>query len=220
MKLDRILMDIETQRDLFLPKNPAYTAQAGRAAPNIYKLFRWAKQNEVPVISTALRVRPGHLGPFGDQPHLIEQTAGETKLPRTILKSHIDLGLRNDFDLPRDLFDRYQQAIFEKRETDIFQHGKAERLLTELPNGTVVVCGAGVAQGIVEATVGLRSRGFSVVLAEDAVVDFDDPGAEMAYLRMQAKGVFFAPTSQIIHPSTKLRAAPFKQERPAVTRNR
>ncbi len=220
MELDRILMDIETQRDLFLPKAAAYTPQAGRAAPKIYKLFKWARQQQVPVISTALRIRPGELGPFADRPHLIEQSDGEMKLPRTILRSHIDLGLRNDTDLPRELFENYQQAIFEKRQTDIFRHAKAERLLTELPLGTVVLCGAGVADGLVEAAVGLRSRGFSVVLAEDAVVDFDDPRAEMAYLRMMAKGVVAARTSEIIAPTTRLRAAPFKQERPAVTRNR
>jgi nicotinamidase-related amidase len=220
MELDRILMDIETQRDLFLPKGAAYTPQASKAAPKIYKLFKWARQQQVPVISTALRIRPGELGPFADRAHLIEQSDGEKKLPRTILRSHIDLGLRNDTDLPRDLFENYQQAIFEKRETDIFRHAKAERLLTELPLGTVVLCGAGVADGLVAAAVGLRSRGFSVVLAEDAVVDFGDPRAEMAYLRMMAKGVVAAPTSEIIAPTTRLRAAPFKQERPAVTRNR
>lgn len=209
MDFDRILLDVETQRDLFLPKAPCYTPRARKASSAIFKLFRWARQEDIRVVSTVLRLRDGN-GPFGAKPHLVEGTDGEKKLPRTILRNRIDLGLRNNTDLPPGLLEDYQQVIFEKRQTDIFKHAKAERLITELPMVTWVVCGAGVAQGVVEAAVGLRNRGFSVILAEDAVVDFDHEHAEMAYLRMRAKGVQFCKTAEIIKPRAKLRPKPFK----------
>ena len=216
MTYDRILLDVESQRDIFLPKGSLYCPQAAKAAPQIYKLFKWARQQQVPVVSTVLRQLPSRPGAMGEPPHLIEGTDGEKKLPRTLLTPNIDLGLRNDTDLPLDLFDRYRQVIFEKRQTDIFRHAKAERMITELTGVTFVVCGGGVAQGIVEAAVGLRNRGFGVILAEDAVVDFGHADAEMAYLRMRAKGVVFAQTAEITQPRARLRPAPFRQNSEAV----
>lgn len=210
MNYQRILLDIESQREFFLPNGNYYGPKSPQAAQNIYRLFSWAKANEVPVISTVLRVRPFERGPFGDAPHCIDGTDGEKKLPRTILPRRMNMGLINSTDLPGQIFDRYQQVIFEKRDTDIFAHARAERLLTELRDATFVICGAGVAQGIVQATVGLRTRGFGVIVAKDAILDFDDPHAQMAYLRMEAKSAVFAPTSEIVAPLPKRSSARFR----------
>jgi isochorismate hydrolase len=138
-------------------------------------------------------------------------------MPETILSARVNLGLRNTTDLPSSLFEDYQQVIFEKRHTDIFLHARAERLITELPNATFILCGAGLAQGIVQAAVGLRNRGLGVILAEDAVLDLNDPMAEMSRRRMEAKGVIFAPTQKIILPSVVKgkRPAKFRQTHPA-----
>lgn len=208
MKHVRILLDIETQRDLFrrgyLMKDPL------PQAANIRQLFGWVRQENIPVVSTVLRVRPYERGPFGPNPHCIEGTDGERKLAGTILTPRINLGLLNTTDLPTHLLKDYQQVVFEKRDTDIFKHVRIERLITELGTATFVLCGAGVAQGIVQAAVGLRSRGFGVVLARDAVLDFDDPLAKMAYLRMEAKGVIFAATEDIIEPRPSGSKVPFR----------
>ena len=200
MAPERIILDIETQRDFFDPSGSCYTRAAPKAAANIRRLFSWARKEHIPIISTVLRIRHGEKGPLSSTPHCIEDSPGEQKMPGTVMATRINLGLRNTTDLPQRIFSRYQQVIFEKRDTDIFHHARAERLITELEPATFIVCGAGIAHGIVEATVGLRSRGFSIILAEDAVVDLEHPMAEMAYLRMEAKGIVFTPTKEIIVP--------------------
>jgi len=215
MKFERILLDIETQRDFFDPGGSCYTRSASETAKRIYRLFAWVRSNRIPVISTALRVRSGEVGPLAKTPHCIENTDGERKLSRTLLPRRVNLGLRNITDLPRDIFDHYQQVIFEKRATDIFAHSRIERLITELQADTFVICGAGLARGIVEAAVGLRARGFGVIVAEDAVLDLEDPLAEMAYLRMEAKGVIFAPTDKIVVPIRRRRTLRFRTGSPA-----
>lgn len=191
-------MDIETQHDFFVPGGSLYTLAASDCAEQVYRLFRWARVNRVPVISTVLRVRRHQQGPSRPVPYCIEDTEGEKKLLRTVLPLRVNLGLRNITDLPVDLFSRYQQVIFEKRYTDIFLHAAAERLITDIDAATFVICGAHVAHGIVEAALGLRNRGFGVILATDAVLGIGDPGEPMAYKRMEAKGVVFAPTQKII----------------------
>ena len=210
MKYERILLDIETQRDFFSPDGSVYMPEADQALCNIYKLFSWARKNQVPVVSTVLRVRRDRLGPMAPVPHCVEGSSGEEKLEKTILPNCINLGLRNVTDLPEDLFERHPQVIFEKRATDIFAHSRAERLITELEGGTFIVCGAGLAQGIVEATVGLRTRGFGVVLANDAVLGLGHPLVHMACLRMEAKGVIFAPTEKIVVPVSRRPGVPFR----------
>jgi len=198
----RLLLDIETQRDFFCPGGSCYTRQASLASENISRLFDWARREGVPVISTLLRVRPAERGPLCCSPHCVEGTEGERKLDRALLASRTDLGLRNITDLPADLLERYQQVIFEKRDTDIFKHLRIERLISRLAEAAFILLGAGVADGIVQAAIGLRSRGYGVILVSDAVLDFGDARSDMAYLRMEAKGVIFAPTARIISPPT------------------
>lgn len=201
LKHNRILLDVETQRDLFMPGGSCHTPPADQAAKRVYRLFQWVRQEGIPVLSTVLRVRSGEIGPLADVPHLIDGTEGEQKLPRTVLPSRLNLGLRNTTDIPARLFDAHQQIIIEKRDTDLFAHARAERLITELPQATFVVCGGGLARSIAQAAIGLRSRGFGVILATDAVVGLEHPAAEMALLRMEAKGVVFAETDDIVKPA-------------------
>ena len=210
MTYDLILLDIETQRDFFQPGGSCYAPGARRAARRIAELFAWAQAGRIPVLSTVLRVRRNERGPLADADHCVEGSEGERKIPRTILPSRIDLGLRNTTDLPSDLFATYQQIIIEKRYTDIFAHARIERLLTELDTGTFVLFGAGVAHGICQAAIGLRTRGFGVILARDAVLDLGHELAPMATRRMEAKGVVFAPAREIISPKRKPHVAPFR----------
>lgn len=215
MEHQRILLDIETQRDFLAPGGTCYSPASDAAAKNVYRLFDWARKERLNVISTLLRVRPHEKGPLTDRPHCVDGTDGERKLSRTVLSSHVDLGLRQTTDLPADLFDRYQQVIFEKRNTDLLRHPRAERLFTEMPPATFVVCGVGVAGGIVEATVGLRSRGFGVIVASDAVLELGEPLEEMAWRRMEAKGAVFARTAEIVAPQPKEPVKAYRRAEPA-----
>ncbi|MGB2819637.1 MAG: isochorismatase family protein [Phycisphaerae bacterium] len=214
MPPDRILLDIESQRDFFRPGGSLYGPGAAETARRIYRLFAWARAYRIPVISTVLRVRRGELGPLAAVPHCVEDTDGERKLPGTVLGRRINLGLLNTTDLPDHILVRYQQVIFEKRSTSIFSHARIERLITELPPVTFVLCGAGIAHGIVEAAVGLRRRGFGVILAEDAALAVDADAAEMARRRMEAKGVVFATTEGIVAPPVHVPRRRFRSPQP------
>ncbi|HOD80673.1 MAG: Isochorismatase family protein [Planctomycetes bacterium ADurb.Bin126] len=210
MKYETILLDIETQRDFFDRDGSCYTSRAEEPARNIARLFQWAKLANIPVVSTVLRVRLHDIGPLAQKPHCIEGTRGEEKLPQTLLPLRVNMGLRNTTDLPPHLLRKYGQVIFEKRFTDIFTHERIERLITELDPCTFVICGAGLAKGIAQAAIGLRTRGFGVVLARDAALDLDDEGTAMAERRMDAKGVVFAPTEEIVIPTPAKARTPFR----------
>ena len=200
MEYTPILLDLETQRDFFCPGGSCYNRGATRVAERIARLFAWARREHIPVISTLLRVRRGRFGPLAGVPHCVDGTDGERKVSRMLLARRRNFGLRNSTDLSPDIFAEVQQVIFEKRHTDIFRHARIERLITMLGRADFVICGAGVAGGILQAAIGLRHRGAGVIVAADAVLDLDDPDAVMAYERMHAKGVLLVPTERIVAP--------------------
>ena len=210
MVSELVLLDIESQRDFFSPEGALYQSDSAVVYRQIARLFAWARANEIRVMSTLLRLRPGQRGALSPRPYCVDNTEGERKMPRTTLARRINLGLLNTTDLPDHIFQQYQQVIFEKRDPDIFAHARIERLITELPPCTFVLCGAGVSAGIVQAAVGLRSRGFPVILARDAALTILPGRAHMAHLRMEAKGVAYAATDSIIAPVAKPRRLSFR----------
>jgi nicotinamidase-related amidase len=210
--IELVLLDIETQRDFFCPGGSCFTPYALKALKNVYTLFDWARRERVPVLSAVLRVRPNEIGPLAPVPHCIDNSWGEQKLLRTALPHRLNLGIQHTTDLPDDMFGTYRQIIIERRETDIFRHPRAERLITELPHATFVICGAGLAWGIAQAAIGLRTRGFSVIVAEDAALDLGDPRAPMARSRMEAKGVVFAPAREVVAPRPARRRVALRPE--------
>jgi len=203
-----ILLDLHTQKDLFCPGGALYHPDADLAKARIYRLFRWARRAKAPVLSVKLLARWGHHGPFSLEPHCLDGSGGEEKLARTLLGRRIDLGLAHTADLPPDLLREYQQVIFETWDEDVFHHQKLERLITELVGPrTFIVCGASIAAGIKQAVLGLRSRGHEVIIASDAVLDLNDPEAEMAWLRIVAKGAQLMTVAQIAEAFVPCRPA-------------
>ncbi|MCK5113427.1 MAG: isochorismatase family protein [Phycisphaerae bacterium] len=192
-----MLLDVAMQADFFLPGGSMYTTEAMNVRAQMYRLFEWAMSNNHPVISTVLRVKPGQSGPLGRIPHCVEGSYGERKLPQTLIPPYIDLGMRNITDLPDDILQRYHQIIFEQRSTDVFDHARAERLLSQLPPTTFVVCGAGLSFGVSQAAIGLRNRGYGVVIPNNAVLDFGSKYTKNTCSRLAAKGVVFLSTKTI-----------------------
>jgi len=194
-----ILLDLHVQKDLFFPGGALYERATDRVTSNIYRLIRWARLTRTPVLSAVLLARQGRHGPFALEPHCVEDSGGEQKLPRTLLSRRIDLGLAHTADLPRDVLEQFEQVIFETRDEDVFHHQKFERLITELSSDyRFVLCGATVARGIKQAVLGLRRRGYEVIIAENAILDLRDPQTEMAWLQIMAKGARLVPTATII----------------------
>jgi len=207
----RILLEMEVQRDLFAPGGSCYRKDSSGTARNIYRLVRWAFEDGIPVISTVLRVPYGRRGPLAGVPHCIDGTEGEHKLVRTLLPGRVNLGLRNSTDLSPRLLTTCPQVIFEKRQTDIFAHARIERLITEqIGHGVFVICGAGLAQGIFQAAIGLRSRGFHVICPSDAILRLGHPWEEEALNRMEAKGVIFVPTRRVLATAGPRRIVSFQ----------
>lgn len=195
----RILIDIDTQKDLFLANGVACVRNHRRVLMNIRRALAWARVKHIRVVSTEL-CKPGRNG----DKFCIIGTDGQHKISYTLRNRKIEFSADGCTDLQRDLFARYDQVILHKRCDDPFNEPRAERLLSELKADELIVIGA-VAEGAVVATVlGLLQRGKRVTVLIDAVGTHDRQKADVAFRKMKAKGAILAET-RAYAGSTRLR---------------
>jgi len=195
---DRVLIDLNTQCDYLLPRGSVPVANRSEIIPNIRRLFEWARQWSVPVISSLDAHRPDE--PFNGVPrHCIDRTPGQRKLPFTLLPRRILLDGDNTLDLPPDILQRYRQIIFAKRSRDLLGNPKADRLLTDMTLTHQIVFGV-LAEHCVKATaLALLTRQRNVVVIRDACGHWNSTEAELCLRQVEAKGAHLATTDQIVN---------------------
>jgi nicotinamidase-related amidase len=186
LRRKRVVIDVDTQKDLFLAEGAACVRNHRRVLMNIRRVLAWARVKDMRVISTTL-FKPNRNSDSFHAP-------GWQKLSYTLRNKRIEFIPDNSTDIYRDLFARYDQVILDKRTIDPFEEPRADRLLSELRADEMIVIG-GLAEGAVTATVlGLLQRGKKVTVLIDAVGTHDRQQADVAFRKMKAKGALLAET--------------------------
>lgn len=195
---DRVLLDLNTQCDYFLPRGATPVTNRDQVIPNVRRLFEWARLSSVPVISS-LNAHRSDENFNGTPRHCVDRTAGQRKLPFTLLPRRILLDGDNTLDLPYDLFVRYRQVIFAKRSRDLLGNPKADRLLTELNVPHLILFGALTEYCIKATTLALLTRHRNVVVVSDACGHWNVNDADLALRQLDAKGAHLMTTEQIVN---------------------
>jgi len=191
----RILIDIDTQRDLFLADGCACIRNHRRILARIRRIIAWARSNKIPVISTC-EVYCGNGNGNGEY-RCIDGTDGQKKIRYTLLRNRVSFPADGNTDLPTDLLQRYRQIILHKRSTNPFDEPRIERLLSEVWANEFVVIGA-CAEGAVKAmALGLLHRGKKVTVVVDAVGSHNKKEAHLAIRKMKAKGARLLETKKL-----------------------
>ena len=192
LRRKRVLIDVDTQKDLLMADGTACIKNHRRILMNIRRMYAWARIKHIKVVSTVL-CKPGRNG----DNFCITGTNGQKKVSYTLRNKRISYQADDSTDLSRDLFTRVDQIILSKRCANPFEEPRAERLLSELKADEFIVIGA-VAETTVAATVlGLLQRGKRVVVLTDAIGVFDRHSAEVAFRKMKAKGAILVETKDI-----------------------
>ncbi len=182
----QILIDISTQKDLFLADGNACIGNHRRVLAHIRRVIAWARHGNIPIISTCeVYVNNNGVDALN---YCIDGTDGQRKIHYTLLKNRVSFAADGNTDLPRDILRRYRQVILHKRCTDPFNEPRIDRLLSEIWASEFILIGAS-AEGAVKATaLGLLHRGKNVTVVVDAVGSHDKKAAKMAFRKMKAKG--------------------------------
>lgn len=182
-----IFIDLCVQRDYLAPSSPHRCENADQVARNVRNLMAFAKMSNIPVLTCVDAHRPHDIGD-----NFVSVSGGgspvEQMLPGTVLPRHVVIESDNCLNMPLDILNRTQQAIFTKVHKDPFTHPKLDRLLTELPARRLIVFGVPLESSIRLLVLGLILRGRRVVVVSDACGFFDDAGASMTCRQLEVKG--------------------------------
>ncbi len=195
--MDRVLIDVATQRD-FLVSNAALPVEnRAEVMPKIRTMMDWAKSQRIPVVSCIEAKRAGDDW-RGRPRHCIDGTAGQKKLPFTLLSDRIVVEADNSFAMPIDLLKRTHQVIFRKRTEDLLGNPKADRLLNELDPERFVLFGVGLESWLRILALGLLVRQKRVTVVRDACGYWDPVAADLALRQLDAKGVRLVDADEMI----------------------
>ncbi|HIJ70579.1 MAG TPA: cysteine hydrolase [Planctomycetes bacterium] len=197
LRRKRILIDVDTQQEIFLASGASCIRNHRRVLANIRRVMAWARLKNVRMISTARVYSNG----TKDRTGCLDTAEGARKISYTIRPSRISFAADGCTDLPRDIFKNYDQVVLEKRNIDPFEEPRADRMLSELRANEFVLIG-GTAEGAVKATaLGLLARRKNVTILTDAVGSRDKAAAQIALRQVEAKGAKLAETKALLGSS-------------------
>jgi len=189
------LLDIDTQRDFLLAGGNACVRDHTDDLVNNRRVMAWARHENIPIISTA-EVHPNFNGSSLVH-YCIDGTAGQRKIPYTLLNNRVSFPADTRNTLPADLLRAYSQVILHKRCVDPFEEPTIDRLLSELLANEFILIGAGTEDAVVATAVGLLHRGKNVRLVVDALGSHDRRKGKLALRKVKAKGARLLETKDL-----------------------
>jgi nicotinamidase-related amidase len=194
---ERIILDMNTQYDLFLPRGLMPVVNRADALPNIGRIMKWAREIPVPVLSS-LECRRIEASARGLPAYCIDRTLGQQKVPITLLPTRIIVQDDETANVSPNLFTNYQQVVLIKRSRDFLSNPKVDRLFHALSVHHVFVIGAVTEYSVTPTVIGLLARGDRVAVVTDACGTWSSDAGEQAMRQMAAKGAVLVTTDELI----------------------
>ncbi len=185
----RVLIDVNTQKDMFYSDGHWCIGNNRRVLANIRRVMAFIRRKHISVISTTF-VQPAS----SVDSYCVDGTVGQQKIGYTLLDNRVDFAADSSGALPGDLLRHYQQIILNDRTIDPFEEPRIDRLLSELRVDEFIVIGGSCEESVLEMVLGLLQRGKSVTVISDAVGGHDKAKAKMAMRKMAAKGAHMVET--------------------------
>ena len=183
-KRRRVIIDVDTQRDLLLAEGKSCIRNHRRVLVNIRRVMAWARKKNLRIISTVGCSENNN----GNGDNNGESRNGQRKIPYTLLNRRISFIADGSTDIPQNVLRDYKQVVFSKRTVDPFAEPRIERLLSEIQAEEFVVIGSVAEASVKSMVLGLLQRQKKVCVIVDAVGSLNKRKAELAIRQMEAKG--------------------------------
>ena len=191
----RILVDIGTQKDIFLAQGAACIRNHRRVLANVRRMVAWARRRSVSVISIC-HIHPDNNGQSAHK-YCIEGTEGQKKIGYTLLSNRASFSADGTTDLPLDVLRQYKQIILHERCIDPFNEPRIERLLTDIRANEFILIGASAEGAVMATALGLLQRGKRVSVVVDAIGTHNKSDAQLAFRKIKAKGAKLIETKKL-----------------------
>jgi nicotinamidase/pyrazinamidase len=202
-----VFFDVDTQVDFMCPTGSLYVPGAEQIVPHLQRLMSWARENDVPVISSADAHSPDDPEFNIWPPHCILGTPGQRRIPETLFPAPVVISCRpGAFQPPAR---GVGQFIVEKRTFSAQDNPHFDALLRALGARHAMVFGVATEYCVLANALALCRRGFQVDVVVDAIKSLTEEGGRKALEEMAAAGVRTATTAEVckpvVSPSTQSR---------------
>jgi nicotinamidase/pyrazinamidase len=188
-------IDIDTQVDFMEPGGALYASGAERIKENLARLFRFAHERRVPLVSSVDAHAPDDAEFAEFPPHCLKGTPGQRKVAETVTGREVFVENAPSTMIP----DPTQvHAVLEKQQFALFTNQKAAQVIGATGARQVAVFGVVTEVCVRFAVLGLLERGYDVRVVEDAVWPIDPKNGDAALAEMQARGARLVTTDELL----------------------
>lgn len=193
-----LFLDVDTQVDFLDPQGGLPVPGAAIIRPQLAALSAAVTAGRVRGVATV------DTHAFDDPefatfpPHCLRGRPGQTKIPETLVPGAATVG---EAVLPTAALAEAlaaPQTVFEKHVLDGFSNPNVETALRLLAPRTVVVYGVATEYCVQAAVLGLLTRGYRVIVADDAIAGVTPAGIHEALQAMREAGASFRATAGIL----------------------
>jgi nicotinamidase-related amidase len=194
-----VILDLNTQRDLFAPEGAMPVCHPGKFADTLKRLFSAAQRLHTPVISTRL-YNQMVTQPRGGVSKMVcnVTTPGFQKMPSTQLRRRVEMPADCGTSFPVDGFARVNQYIFDLPSLNLFECPRLDRILSESTVQEFVLIGGPLEWTIRTAVLGLLQRRMKVSLIAECIGQWDLYEGDMALRQIESKNVEWLTVEQAI----------------------
>ena len=190
-----VFFDVDTQVDFMSPAGRLYVPGAEQIVPNLRLLMNWARENNVPVISSA-DAHSAHDPEFKIwPPHCVIGTPGQRRIPETQFPDPVVIpSIPGAFNPPVHWVGQY---IIEKPSYYPQDNPNFEAILKSLGSRRAVVFGVATEYCVRANVLALCHRGFQVDVVIDAIKSIDVEGGRKVLEEMAIAGTHTTTTAEV-----------------------
>lgn len=187
--------DVDTQIDFMDPAGKLYVPHAEDIVPNLVRLMSYARDRNIPVISTADAHAPDDPEFKLWPPHCVAGTRGQQHIRETSLPGALTVSMRSDPFLPPEKWP--SQIILEKDVYETTANPNFDVILKALGPRRYVVFGVATEYCVRADVLALRERNKPVAIVVDAIKAITEEGGRKALDEMTAAGAELVTTADV-----------------------
>lgn len=195
MPMPLAFFDVDTQIDFMEPTGKLYVPHAEEIIPNLVRLMAYARERNIPIISSADAHAPDdpefELWP----PHCVAGTRGQQHIKETSLPGTWTVSMRSGPFIPPEEWP--PQIILEKDVYETSANPNFDVILKALGTRRYVVFGVATEYCVRADVLALRDRNKPVALVVDAIKAINEEDGRKALDEMAAAGAELVTTAEV-----------------------
>ena len=195
MKEDRVFMDIDTQIDFMEPTGKLYVPHAEEIIPHLVRLMAYARERNIPVLSSADAHTPDDPEFKVWPPHCVMGSRGQRRIKETLLPGAMTVSWDSGPFIPPGKWP--PQIVIEKNVYETEANPNFDAILEALGPRRYVVFGVATEYCVRADVLSLRRRNKAVEVVVDAIKAIGEEDGRKAIEEMTAAGARLVKTAEV-----------------------